>query len=247
MLQALLQELHLRGVVQQLAGISNAAANGTGDISETLINTTSSPVNVTYVYTLTANGCTNTQNVVVTVNPVAPAGCTIDNTSLTSNFNGTIIPAGRYIWFNSSLDPGPLGTGTDPVTMNITNGVISFTANNVQYNLNVPNARIRFDASVTSASTQFINNEWETVVPRNYTSDVFMGGLSYLVPVNFPGNYMNVKWTTNISIDKPGISVGWRWAAAVYTSFRRSFGYKCEANKWKHAKPLCKYRQGKYS
>ena len=45
-------------------------ANGTGDISETLINTTSSPVNVTYVYTLTANGCTNTQNIVVTVNPV---------------------------------------------------------------------------------------------------------------------------------------------------------------------------------
>jgi hypothetical protein len=46
-----------------------------------------------------------------------------------------------------------------------------------------------------------------------------MGGLSYLVPVNFPGNFMNVNWTTNISIDKEGISVGWHWAAAVYTSF----------------------------
>ena len=50
---------------------------GTGDISETLVNTTASPVNVTYVYTLTANGCPNTQSVVVTVSvdgsTVAPA------------------------------------------------------------------------------------------------------------------------------------------------------------------------------
>ena len=199
-----------------VTGISNAAASGTGSINETLINTTGLPVNVTYAFSLTANGCTNTKNVVVTVNP---AICTINSTSLASNFSATAIPAGRYIWFNSSFDPGPLGTGTDPVTIYVRNGVISFTANNVQYNLNVPNARIRFDAAVTSASTQFINNEWETVVPRNYSSDIFMGGLSYLVPVNFPGNYMNVTWTTNINVDKPGISVGWHWAAAVYTSF----------------------------
>ena len=50
-----------------VTGISNASANGTGNINETLVNTTASPVNVTYVYTLTANSCTNTQNVVVTV------------------------------------------------------------------------------------------------------------------------------------------------------------------------------------
>ena len=54
---------------EAVAGISNAAENGTGSINESLVNTTTLPVNVTYVYTLTANGCTNTQNVVVTVNP----------------------------------------------------------------------------------------------------------------------------------------------------------------------------------
>jgi hypothetical protein len=64
-----------------------------------------------------------------------------------------------------------------------------------QYNLNVPNARIRFDNAVTSATTQFINNVWETAVPRSYSMDIFMAGLSYMVPVNFPGNYMNVNWT----------------------------------------------------
>ena len=52
-----------------IAGISNAVANGTGNINETLVNTTASPVNVTYVYSLTANGCPNSQNVVVSVTP----------------------------------------------------------------------------------------------------------------------------------------------------------------------------------
>ena len=39
-----------------VAGISNGANNGTGNISEILVNTTVSPVIVTYVYTLTADG-----------------------------------------------------------------------------------------------------------------------------------------------------------------------------------------------
>ena len=199
-----------------VSGVSNAAAGGTGNISETLINTTSLPVNVTYVYTLTANGCTNTQNVVITVNPRVTVNCRINNTSLSSNFNSVAIPPGKYIWFNSTFDPITLGAGTDPVTINITNSVITFTSNNVQYALNVPNARIRFDASINSASTQFINNVWETVVPRNYSSDIFMTGLSYRVPVNLPGNYISVTWTHNINIDNAGVALGWRWAAAVY-------------------------------
>src|SRR5678815_2728083 len=38
-----------------VAGISNPASSGTGAISETLTDTTGSPVNVTYVYTLTVS------------------------------------------------------------------------------------------------------------------------------------------------------------------------------------------------
>jgi glucose/arabinose dehydrogenase len=201
-----------------VTGISNAAANGTGDISETLINTTASPVNVTYVYSLAANGCTNTQNLVVTVNPASTVNCVIDG-SITSSFNSTSIPAGRYIWFNSSLNPGSLGTGTTPVTMLITNSVITFTANSVQYTLNVPNSRIRYDASVTSASTQFINNAWETVIPRSYSGYVFMGGLSYQVLTSLPGRISNIRWTAKVTIDRANTSITWRWGAAVYTSF----------------------------
>ncbi|NTW32172.1 MAG: hypothetical protein HGB12_06045 [Bacteroidetes bacterium] len=56
-----------------VTGISNSSATGTGSPEEILLNTTSDPVNVTYIYTLSANGCSNIQNVVVAVNPVAAA------------------------------------------------------------------------------------------------------------------------------------------------------------------------------
>jgi hypothetical protein len=118
-----------------VAGISNLAASGTGNISETLTDTTASPVNVTYVYTLTANGCTNTQNLVVTVNPI---NCVI-NGSITSNFTSTSIPAGRFIWFSSVLDRGSLTGVNGTVTFNITNSRITFTANSQQYTLDVAN------------------------------------------------------------------------------------------------------------
>jgi hypothetical protein len=197
-----------------VAGISNSAASGTGSINETLIDTAALPVNVTYVYTLTGNGCTNTQNLVVTVNPI---NCVI-NGSITSSFTSTSIPAGRFIWFSSVLDRGSLTGVNGTVTFNITNSRITFTANSQQYTLNVPNSRIRFDAAVTSATTQFVNNVWETAVPRSYTDFAFMGGLGFLVPVNFPGSISNVNWSATISIDKVGVSAAWKWAAAVYTS-----------------------------
>ena len=50
-------------------GISNKPASGKGSISEKLINTTASPVLVTYVLTISNKECTNTQNVTVSVTP----------------------------------------------------------------------------------------------------------------------------------------------------------------------------------
>ncbi len=60
-----------------VTGISNSAASGANDPGETLINTTASPVAVVYVYTLSINGCTNTQNVTVTVNPLPVLSSTL--------------------------------------------------------------------------------------------------------------------------------------------------------------------------
>ncbi|MEO8405165.1 MAG: T9SS type A sorting domain-containing protein, partial [Chitinophagaceae bacterium] len=202
-----------------VAGIDNDAAIGEGAISETLVNTGNSSVNVIYVYTLMANGCTKTQNVVVAVGP--KQGCAVTS-SVVANFNNSSIAARRYIWFNSILDPAiPANSGT--VNFYVTNSKITYTVNNQLVTLNVPDAHIVFASSVTPA-TAFINGVWETQVPSSYSGNVFMTGLSYQVPANLPGNISNVKWTATVGSDKAGVSASWKWAAAVYTNFTSNAG-----------------------
>lgn len=80
-----------------VAGISNAAVtDGTGGVSETLVNTTASAINVTYVFTTTANGCSGTpQNVVVRVNPKPVAtfsGVTDGQVVYSDGGNVTLVP-----------------------------------------------------------------------------------------------------------------------------------------------------------
>lgn len=112
-----------------VTGITNAAATGTGAISETLTNSTQSPINVTYVYTLTANGCTNTQNLVVTVNPtpaklvITADGPTVfcKEESVVLRFNP--INTGTYQWYQDGV---PVSGATATNTTVYTAG--SFTA-----------------------------------------------------------------------------------------------------------------------
>jgi hypothetical protein len=209
-------------VREQVAGISNPTASGIGAIQEVLFNTTTAPVYVKYAYTLTSKGCSSTTNVLVMVKPVVQNDPCTTTTTITDEFNSTTIRAGRYIWFNSVMDPSNLGsTGA---TFKVTNSRITFSANNILYTLNVPDAIVQFSNSVAVASTQFTGGIWKTQAPLNTTGNVFLTGLSWLVPVNLPGSIKNVKWTADISIDKPGVSMNWRWGAAVYTTFASHAG-----------------------
>ncbi len=89
-----------------VAGISNAAITvpQSANPNEVLVNTTSSPVNVIYSYTITApSGCVETQTISVTVNPlptITIAGtstiCSGDNDLLTAS-GGT-----SYVWNTSA-------------------------------------------------------------------------------------------------------------------------------------------------
>lgn len=53
-----------------VTNISNAIGSGNSNqINEILVNTTQLPINVTYIFTLTSNGCPKSTNVIVKVNP----------------------------------------------------------------------------------------------------------------------------------------------------------------------------------
>lgn len=82
-----------------VAGISNSPDGGTGTVNETLVNTTVAPVDVFYSFSLaTPDGCTNTQNVRVTVNPTP---------QLTSTATPAAICSGSsFVYFPSSSTAG---------------------------------------------------------------------------------------------------------------------------------------------
>ena len=86
--------------------IAEVASNGVGDISEMLTSTSGSNVPVTYEVTNTSpGGCVNTQNVVVTVQPLPSV--TIDDVDICTGQAGTLTATpsqggGVYLWNTSA-------------------------------------------------------------------------------------------------------------------------------------------------
>jgi gliding motility-associated-like protein len=89
-----------------VAGITGHATTGSSSVTETLINTTTTPQTLVYTYTPTAAGCAGTtQQFTVTVNP-APTMSSPTNTTICSgnalSFNlNTNIPGSTFNWIAS--------------------------------------------------------------------------------------------------------------------------------------------------
>ncbi|MFZ4520622.1 MAG: PKD-like domain-containing protein [Bacteroidales bacterium] len=167
-----------------VAGITNAAGSGTGDsFTETLENTTTDPIQVTYVITPTVNGCTGTpKNIIVTVNPTAVITSTAtanwcNNVPNTYNIlSSSTTPAPSYAW-SRAVVPGITnaagsGTGdsftetlqnttTDPILVTY---VITPTVNGCDGTPKSITVTVNPTAVVTSAST--VN--WCNNIPNTY-------------------------------------------------------------------------------
>ncbi len=143
--------------------------------------------------------------------------------SLVSNFNGTAIPAGDTIWFNSVMKVS--GLGSSPVTLHVTDASVSFTPKGASAPtvVSVPDANITFDPTGTSATTTFDGLAWNTTVPSNSGGNVFLAGAGLRLPSLLPGGTNPVTWTANFQTDTVGVSVNWQWAAAVYTTFSTDY------------------------
>ena len=93
-----------------VAGITPAGpASGSGDPSETLRNFTGMPIDVTYQYILTSNGCINYQNVTVRIKPepIITSGQTIN---ISSDF-----PLNYHVNLANFINPADNVTFTWPV------------------------------------------------------------------------------------------------------------------------------------
>jgi hypothetical protein len=178
-------------------------------------------------YTLSGTATLVHHNTVpITFSPTqlsCPAQC-LTQTGISSNFNGTAIPGGDYIWFSANFTAS--GIPSMGATIFLQNSAIQFTANNTNYNLAVPNAQITFSPSATCTSTSFdgSTNTWITVTPLQGEDEVFLSGLAFPVPSGgLPGGVNPVIWVGGFGSDTAGITVHWKWGAAVYTTFTTDY------------------------
>ena len=155
--------------------------------------------------------------------PPPPCGTTSSNVS---NFNGTPISGGDYIWFNANFSAS--GIPATGATVTFRDSTIQFTADQT-YNLTVPNAQISFSPTATCASTTFdsATNTWNTIVPIAGSDEIFLSGLSFPVPASFAnaGGLVSgaVSWQGTFGSTSNAVSISWKWGAAVYTTFSTDY------------------------
>jgi hypothetical protein len=154
--------------------------------------------------------------------PPCPAGqvCTPPCvSSIASNFNGTSIPAGQSVWFNSVMKVSGQGSTTFSID------VVGQSAVSAAFNVPLPNAHITFDSTATTATTTFDagTNTWITTVPLGYTGNVFLSGAMLPLPSGLQGGLNPVTWTGSF-IKPASVKVDWQWAAAAYNTLLSTTG-----------------------
>lgn len=144
--------------------------------------------------------------------------------SITASFNGTAIPAGNTVWFNSSFTASGLPKAA-PATLHVQNAAIDFSSNGVPYHVAVPNSVVVLTPGAKTASTTFdpTDNDWDVSAPSGGAGDIFLGGVALPVPNGLPGGVKNLTWSGDFWSDTAGITVNWEWAAASYKSFSSDY------------------------
>jgi hypothetical protein len=156
------------------------------------------------------------------------SSCAPDQTdTTTSNFNGSSIAAGNYVWFNAVLS---IGKPSSDTTVYFTSQQIVITPQSGSpITLNPPDAQVQYSTTATQPST---SAAWTTVVPDTNqfagTGNQFLSGFAYQVPGSPALAGASVSWTGTFSISSLGtgtVSVNWKYGAAVYNSHFMDGGY----------------------
>ncbi len=155
--------------------ITNPAQLGLNSPNEFLVNPTNTPATASYNYTLTANGCGNTQSVNVVVNPVpvVAAQTTATCSNMAFSFMPPNVPSGTvYTWGAPSITPagsvaggGAQASGQSAISQTYSNQTI--TAATALYTV-VPTASgcsgIPFSVTVTINPVPFVGNQLLTAI-----------------------------------------------------------------------------------
>jgi hypothetical protein len=141
-----------------------------------------------------------------------------------SDFKNVAVPGGSYIWLNSIFRVRDVSKQVVHITF--ANSTVQFqytdpSGNPVSVNLAMPNAQITIDPSVAVVSSSYdpVNKVWNTTLPWDLDDNAFLSGMPWLVPAaGLPADVEPVTWCGTFAVDVPGAHIGWRWAAAAYSS-----------------------------
>ncbi len=170
--------------------------------------------------TITGNEGTGskTSNEVV-VNVAEPATCPKD--AIVSNFNGTKVEPGEWVYFNAVINPHNTGAGD---TIKFTKQKITVKLHNGEViKLEAPNSTIKFE-NIAQGTTEFVGGEWVTKVPAKFTDNIFLGALDWHIPAGVQiAQAEPVTWEGDFTDAPPGFELQWQWAAAVYSTLPANY------------------------
>lgn len=139
--------------------------------------------------------------------------------TIASNFNGTAIAAGRTLWFNAVCTV--TGLGAQPVTVHVDQSTISYSVSGSPVTITVPESDITLTPGGAELATASVTGSgtWLVDSPSGLSGNYFMSGVAVPLPAGLPGGINPVTWSARFSTTASGLTVKWKWAAAVYTTF----------------------------
>ena len=144
---------------------------------------------------------------------------------IASDFRNVAVPGGSYVWFNSIFKVRDVTKQLIHVTFFQSSVQFQYTdpaGNTVTVNQALPDARITIDPNAAVASTSFdaVNNVWLTTIPWDLDDNSFLTGIPWFVPsAGLPADVEPVTMCGTFASDVASVDIGWRWAAAAYSTF----------------------------
>ena len=176
-------------------------------------------LNAAFAGTTDLGPSTGSADLIVTASLLSQQSC------ISSDFRNVAVPGGSYIWFNSIFRVRDVSKQLINLSFYQSSVQFQYTdpsGNVVSVNQPLPDAHIVIDPNATTASTSFdpVNNVWLTTIPWDLDDNSFLTGLPWLVPsAGLPADVEPVTMCGTFASDVADIDIGWRWAAAAYSSF----------------------------
>jgi hypothetical protein len=188
-------------------------------VSLTSVEPNGRTLNVSFAGSVALIASSGTADLIVTAPLLSKPVC------IPSDFRNVAVGGGNTIWFNSIFKVRDATKQLIHISFFQSSAQFQYkdaSGNLMTVNQPLPDAHITINPNVGIASTTFdsVNNVWTTTIPFDVDDNAFLTGTPWLVPAGgIPGDVEPVTVCGTFASDVTNIDIGWRWAAAAYSSF----------------------------